>query len=240
MSAFEGVPFPGFPGIAQATAIPNVFFAAVLPRFRDPGELLAFLWVSRLAQAQRGEVRFANADQVWSTEGARASFEQLAGGRPGLERGLRDCARIGALLSLRLTGPAGEETVYFINNPASRRAVGRARAGELRLKPETIAVAPPPENRPGIFRLYEENVGTITPLVGERLLEAVELYPQEWIEDAFRTAAEMNVRNWKYIERILRNWSEEGRGNERAQGDSFEDRKRRYLGGSSSPASRSR
>ncbi|MEX0783157.1 MAG: DnaD domain protein [Dehalococcoidia bacterium] len=233
-------PFPGFPGIAQATAIPNVFFAVILPRLQEPCELLAFLWVSRLTQAQRGEPRFVNAGQVWNAEGAPASFEQLAGGRTTLDRGLDACARIGALLSLRLAGPGGEETVYFVNNPSSRRAVGRARAGELRLKPETIAIAPPAEDRPGIFRLYEENVGTITPLVGERLLEAVELYPQEWIEEAFRTAAEMNVRNWKYIERILKRWSEEGRGDEGAEGDSFEERKRRYLGGSPSPAYRSR
>ena len=40
-------------------------------------------------------------------------------------------------------------------------------------------------------------------MVGERLLEAEETYPAEWIEDAFREAAELNVRNWRYIERIL-------------------------------------
>lgn len=230
--------FGGFPGIGQATAIPNLFFAAVLPRLREPGELLAFLWVARLTQQQRAEYRFVDAGQVWATAGAAESFESLAGGRAGLERGLAACAAAGALLSVRLNGPGGEETVYFVNNPASRRAVGRARAGELRLKPETVAVAIPAEPRPGIFRLYEENVGTITPLVGERLLEAIDLYPQPWIEDAFRTAAELNVRNWKYIERILKRWSEEGRGDEGAEGDSFEDRKRRYLGGSLGPAAR--
>jgi DnaD/phage-associated family protein len=205
---------------------------------REPGELLAFLWVARLTQQQRGEHRFVEAGQIWAASGAAESFESLAGGRGGLERGLVACAVSGALLSLRLAGPGGEETVYFVNNPASRRAVGRARAGELRLKPETVAIATPVEPRPGIFRLYEENVGTITPLVGERLLEAVELYPQLWIEEAFRTAAELNVRNWKYIERILKRWGEEGRGDEGAEGDSFEDRKRRYLGGSLGPAAR--
>lgn len=236
----EESPFAGFPGIAKATAIPNVFFAVILPRLHQPGDLLAFLWVARLTQEQRGEVRFVNAEQVWAAAGARESFEQLSDGHAGLLRGLERCVSVGALLGLNLTGPGGEEAVYFLNNPASRRAVGRARAGELRLKPETIAVAPPAEPRPGIFRLYEENVGTITPLVGERLIEAVELYPQEWIEEAFRIAAELNVRNWKYIERILKRWSEEGRGDEGAEGDSFEDRKRRYLGGSLGPAARSR
>ena len=232
--------FAGFPGIAKATAIPNLFFAAILPRLEEPADLLAFLWVARLAQEQRSEPRFVNADQVWTAPGARESFERLGGGREGLARGLERCAAAGALLALNLAGPGGEETVYFVNTPASRRAVGRARAGELRLKPETVAVAPPPEPRPGIFRLYEENVGTITPLVGERLLEAVDLYPADWIEEAFRTAAELNVRNWKYIERILKRWSEEGRRDEGAEGDSFEDRKRRYLGGSFGPAARSR
>ncbi len=240
MSPCSEGPFSGFPGIAQATAIPNVFFAVVLPHLQETGDLLAFLWVSRLTQEMRGVPAFVTADQVWLAQGARQSFEQLAGGRAGLDRGLETCATVGALLGLRLAGPGGEETVFFVNNPASRRAVGRARAGELRLKPETVAVAIPAEPRPGIFRLYEENVGTITPLVGERLLEAVEIYPQQWIEEAFRTAAELNVRNWKYIERILKRWSEEGRGDERAEGDSFEDRKRRYLGGSLGPPARSR
>lgn len=238
-SSAEG-PFAGFPGIAQATAIPNVFFAAVLPRLQSAGELLAFLWVARLTQEMRGVPAFVSADQIWASPGAAESFEQIANGRAALEAGLNACVAVGAILGLRLAGPGGEETVFFVNNLASRRVVGRARAGELRLKPETIAVAIAPEPRPGIFRLYEENVGTITPIVGERLLEAVDLYPQQWIEEAFRTAAELNVRNWKYIERILKRWSEEGRGDERAEGDSLEDRKRRYLGGSLGPAARSR
>jgi DnaD/phage-associated family protein len=224
--------FGGFPGVAKATAIPNVFFATVLPSLRAPGDLLAFLWVARIVQEQRGEAVFATADQVWAQYGAAESFETLGGGRAGLERGLAACTEAGALLALRLTGPGGEETVYFVNNPASRRSVARARAGELRLKPETVAMPIPVEARPGIFRLYEEHVGTITPLVGERLLEAAEMYPPEWIEDAFREAAEMNARNWRYVDRILKNWSQEGRTRERTEGDSFEDRKQRYLGGS--------
>lgn len=231
-------PFGGFPGVARATAIPNLFFAAVLPGMRTAGELLAFLWVSRLVQEQRGAVRFVTASQVWAAEGGAESFNQLGGGRQGLAAGLAGCLELGALLGLRLTGPGSDETIYFVNNPGSRRAVARARAGELTLKPETVAHELVIHTRPGIFRLYEENIGTITPLVGERLLEAVEKYPAEWFEEAFRHAAELNVRNWRYVERILIRWAEEGRGNEGAEGDTLEDRKRRYLGGSLNPISR--
>jgi DnaD/phage-associated family protein len=222
--------FTGFPGVSRATAIPNLFFAAVLPEMRNAGELLAFLWVSRAVQEQRGEVRFVTADQVWAEEGAARSFTAFGGGRPGLEDGLAGCAELGALLALRLLGPGESEVVYFVNNPAARRAVARARAGDLRLKPETVAVEVAVRARPSIFRLYEDHVGTITPFVGERLLEAAERYPAEWIEQAFREAAELNARNWRYIERILLRWAEEGR-REGTEGDSFEARKRRYLGG---------
>ncbi|WP_343388310.1 DnaD domain protein [Candidatus Amarobacter glycogenicus] len=72
-------------------------------------------------------------------------------------------------------------------------------------------------------------------MVGDRLVEAEDLYPAEWIEDAFREAAELNARNWRYIEKILGNWAEEGRPNETPGRDSLEDRKRRYLGGALRP-----
>ena len=224
--------FTGFPGIGKATAIPNLFFAAVLPRLDSPGALLAFLWVARLAQEQRGDARCVSAADIWSQPAARESFDAIGGGREGLDAGLLRCVELRALLGLELTGGPASEAVYFLNNPGSRRAVARARAGELRIRPDTAArPLQLREEGPGIFRLYEEHIGTITPMIGDRLVDAEETYPPEWIEDAFREAAELNIRNWRYIERILRNWAEEGRPNETAGRDSFEDQKRRYLGG---------
>lgn len=217
--------------MAKATAIPNLFFATVLPRMTEAGELLAFLWVSRLVQEQRGEARFVTAGRVWAEPGAAASFEACGGGRAGLERGLESCARLAALLALRLTAPGRDETIYFVNTPQSRRAIARARAGELPLAPEAVVHDVPVEQRPDIFRIYEEHIGTITPFVAERLLEASERYPDHWISDAFREAAELNARNWRYVERILEKWDREGRANEAAGRDSFDERRRRFLGG---------
>ncbi|HET7737325.1 MAG TPA: DnaD domain protein, partial [Tepidiformaceae bacterium] len=56
-------------------------------------------------------------------------------------------------------------------------------------------------------------------------------YPAEWIVDAFREAAELNARNWRYVERILENWDREGRVNEAPGRDSLDERRRRFLGG---------
>ena len=222
--------FEGFAGISRSTVIPNVFFSEVLPRMRGTDDLLAFLWLARSVQDQRGEARFATADQVWAQDGAPAAFDTLGSGFDGLVAGLDACVELGAALAMHLRGAAGEQLVYLVNNPGSRRTVGRARSGEVRLLPETVAVPVFIESRPTIFRLYEENVGTITPLVGERLVTASETYSAEWIHEAFKLAVEMNVRNWRYIERILQRWAEEGR-NEGTEDDSLEDRKRRFLGG---------
>ncbi len=204
--------FGGFPGVARATAVPNVFFASVLPRMRSVEALLAFLWVSRCVQEQKGGARFVSAGELRATPGVAESFTTMGGGCDRLEAGLLECVELGALLGLRLAGRRGEEAVFFVNNPGSRRAVARVRAGDLVLRPETAAVPITFEDRPSVFRLYEENIGTITPMVGERLLAAAEAYPAEWLEQAFREAAEMNIRNWRYVERILQRWSEEGRG----------------------------
>ena len=231
--------FEGFPGIGKATAIPNTFFSAVLPAMREPGDLLAFLWVARLVQEQQDEARFVTAEQVWALPDAASTFEALAGGRESLERGLPACVELGALLALDLAGGGSEETVYFVNNPTSRRAVARARGGDLELRPGAIAYEPQPTRRPNIFHLYEEHVGTITPLVAERLLVAAEQYPQQLIESAFREAAERNVRNWRYIERILQRWSEGNQEHETSGRDPVELRRRRFLGdGAAGSASR--
>ena len=234
----EPPPFGGFAGIGRATAIPNAFFAGALPAMREPGELLAFLWTARLAQEQRGEARFVTADQVWAAPGAADSFERIAGGRASLDRGLAACAELGALLALDLAEAGERETVYFVNTPDARRAVVRARAGELELRPGAFAREAPRERAPDIFLLYEEHVGTITPMVGERLLAAAERFPAYQIEAAFREAAERNVRNWRYVERILERWAEEGHAHEASGQDPAERRRRYFLGDGAGSAAR--
>ncbi|MFL5691222.1 MAG: DnaD domain-containing protein [Ktedonobacteraceae bacterium] len=66
-------------------------------------------------------------------------------------------------------------------------------------------------DRPNIFRLYEQNIGIITPLIADHLRDAADLYPMEWIERAFREAVQHNIRKWSYISAILRNWETEGK-----------------------------
>ena len=50
--------FAGFPAGALATAIPNLFFSAVLPRISDPAELVVSLYFFLRTAARRGSPAF--------------------------------------------------------------------------------------------------------------------------------------------------------------------------------------
>jgi DNA replication protein len=76
-------------------------------------------------------------------------------------------------------------------------------------KPRPLTV-----DRPDVFGLYEQNIGVVTPIMADRLAEALNNYPESWIQDAIGEAVTYNKRNWRYIQRILENWSTEGRSDE--------------------------
>lgn len=80
--------------------------------------------------------------------------------------------------------------------------------------------------RPSIFSLYEQNIGLVTPIIADRLVEAIERYPEVWIEDAIAESVSYNRRSWRYIQRILENWATEGRTDEANRGGTARDSRR--------------
>lgn len=61
-----------------------------------------------------------------------------------------------------------------------------------------------------LFRLYEQEIGTITKSIANKLTDAWNDYPHEWFELAFSEAARNNARNWAYVEAILKRWKVDG------------------------------
>jgi DnaD/phage-associated family protein len=59
-------------------------------------------------------------------------------------------------------------------------------------------------------RLYEENIGIMTPLVADELKDLLRTYPVNWFEETVKEAVKANHRNLKYIKAILARWGEEG------------------------------
>ena len=217
-------PFEGFPAGARAIAIPNLFFTALLPQIDDPAELVVTVYFFFAQARKKGQPRFRTPAEPAADESLAAA---LASAEGGLRRGLDAAVQRGTLLCLAVEQDGRGEELYFLNTPGGRRAVAAAKAGRLELGHVSPEVAAGREPLPSVFALYEENIGTIGPVIADELKDAEEQYPREWIDAAFREAVSLNKRNWRYIAAILRRWEAEGPDYEKAGRDTEGDQGRR-------------
>jgi len=203
------MPFAGFSsGKAHLTPIPAQFFSELLPEIDHLGELKVTLYAIWFLDRLEEAVRYVTYADFGADERLIAS---LGGSRDYLRDALERAVQRGSLLRVQAESKAIEESIYFLNSPRGRAAVQAIERGEwappTQQHPEISLEA----ERPNIFRLYEQNVGPLTPLIAEMLQDAEKTYPQAWVEEAFQIAVEKNVRKWNYIQAILKSWQEEGR-----------------------------
>jgi len=103
---------------------------------------------------------------------------------------------------------------YYLNTPENRSSIRLMETGQLPAPRTLWPDENPPSitiDRPNAFRLYEQNIGTLTPLIADQISRAIEEYPDDWIEDALGEAVTYNRRSWRYVTRILENWRAYGR-----------------------------
>jgi len=110
------------------------------------------------------------------------------------------------------------DTFYFLNSTRGRVAAGEFAKGNWRGSGQTSMPV-----RPNIFKLYEENIGPLTPLIADALKDAEDTYSSEWVTDAINEAVMNNARTLKYIETILKNWKEKGRAEKQNRRDNQKD-----------------
>jgi DNA replication protein len=217
--------FQGFPSSALATPVPNLFFSHVLPRIESAEELVVALYFFFAQTLKRRQPRYLTLRELQADGVLARTLAKLCGGEDALERGLALAVNGGILLRASAGANGMREPVFAVNTPANRRALGAL--GSVSLE-EPLPPADAGET-PGVFALYEQNIGGITPLIAEELQEAEDRYPPEWLREAFREAVTLNKRNWRYIERILQRWETEGPDYEKAGRDpQLEWLERRY------------
>jgi DnaD/phage-associated family protein len=117
---------------------------------------------------------------------------------------------------------------YFLNSPRGRAAAEAFSQGDWRASARIMQGEP--LERPNVFKLYEENIGPLTPLIADALKDAETEFSAEWIEEALTIAVKNNKRNWRYTEAILKRWKEEGRAKKQDRSDTQES-SRRYTEG---------
>jgi len=101
--------------------------------------------------------------------------------------------------------------LLFPATPEGIQRLEALREGNLSLAEIQAANPLPDPNKPNIFTLYEQNIGPLTPMVAEILKADAETYPESWLREAMQEAVSRNIRNWKYVQAILKAWQEKGR-----------------------------
>lgn len=200
--------FKGFKAGSRVTIVPDAFFSQVLPELSDLAELITTFYVFFALGRGRGPIRSVSERSLAAEPPLMRALSRI-GSDPSaaLRRGLALAASRGTLLALKR--PEDGHDAYFLNTDQMRRLLAQRPAvvalPDLDMEEPAGEVSPP-----NIYALYEENIGSIPPLLLDELSEAEQVYPKPWIEAAFHEAVALNRRNWRYITRILERWKLEG------------------------------
>jgi DNA replication protein len=200
--------FKGFPsGKAQTVAIHSQFISELVPQIENLAELKLCLFCYYALLQKEGHYRYLRRDDLLSSK----ELMQGLGDEAVLDTALAEAVEHGFLLAAEVSLEWGRERLYFVNTAKGRSAVEQIEAG--RWKPSEIEAVEILPERPSIFRLYEENIGALTPMIAERLKAAEDDFSYEWIVEAIDLAIDNNKRKWAYINAILERWKQEGRAN---------------------------
>lgn len=207
-------PFKGFaPGGTHMIHLPEAFFTDLLPLVDDLAELKVLLFCFWALPQQEGRFRYLRRHDFANNEPLMQGLATLdASTSPAdtLDAALANAVQRGALLEITVTLSNGPETLYFVNTERGRTAVAQIEAGAFRPgeDDDRVEILPP---RPTIYRLYEDNIGPLTPMIADSLKDMVQEFPAHWLEEAVEIAVDANKRSLRYIRAILDRWRRDGR-----------------------------
>jgi len=204
-------PFGGFTsGVVRMVNVPEAFVTELLPILQNPQEIKLFIYALWAVQQMEGEVRVLSLKNL-KTDSQLATLLNVSQEElpttllPILEQAVEHKALLEII-------PQGEmDRYYLVNTTRGQAAVSAFIQGKWAPRADSLQTTPLHLAQPEVFKLYEENIGLLTPLLAEQLKLALDEYPAEWVAEAINEAVKNNVRRWAYIQRILENWRERGR-----------------------------
>lgn len=206
----------GFPVGVRFTPVPDPFLKTILLEMDDPVEIKVSLYAIWLLHQKKGYPNFVTLEELLADAALTKGLSRTsAPAEEVLLQGMARAVARGTFLRLAVHKDGNRHELFFLNTESGRKAIGQIERGRLHLgRPLPVrrtAVGAAPVETPDIFKLYQENIGILTPLIADELREAEKFYPPSWIEAAFVEAVALNKRNWRYISRILERWSVEGK-----------------------------
>lgn len=217
----------------ENVALPFSFFSEILPEIDTIGELKVTLFAFLLlAQKGGADSSFQLAELQGDSTIVAALASAEKDGRIAVAEGLQQAVLRGTFLKAKVQPPGEAAGIwYWLHTPENQALLRQVENGHW---PETLSYnwqgVRLRWQRPNIFTLYEQNIGSLTPLLADALQDAERSYPATWIEEAFRIAVQRNVRNWKYIRAILERWREEGKDGRTEEPQSYSERLKKYVG----------
>ncbi len=191
--------FRGFTSQETFVPVPVSFFQQVMPSLQQPAALKTALYALWRLQMQENDQPVLGEAALTGPEAQEICRLSQA----ELRQGLQTAVEIGLLLHLTWQG----ESFYLLNSPRGRWLQTAFQNGQWRPLPQDDL---PPQPRPNIYRLYEEHIGPLSPLIVDALRDAETTYSADWVAEALEIAVKHNARNWRYVEAILKRWKEEG------------------------------
>lgn len=220
-SSRSGTIPPTVVDVAETVVVPASFLQDIAPAIRSLEELQVSLTVFRALDAAGGFTQPLAEKTILRDRTLRNSLRVEGSPRAPdtrIAKGLELALARGTLLRLVSTEGRRQAVFYYLNTPENRSSVRLMESGQL-APPRTLWPDETPPHividRPNAFRLYEQNIGPLTPLIADQISRAIEEYPDDWIEDALTEAVSYNRRSWRYVARILENWQATGRSEER-------------------------
>ena len=211
--------FKGFTsGETRQLSLPEEFFSELLPGIDNLDELkLIILLLQALNLAEEG-MGYFTVNQLSQDAVILENFNHEVG---RLEHALQLASKDGAILKVDIDR-IGE--VFFLHTAKNQALVEGFVSGAISYSDlQSVGRLTQSKN---IFKLYEENIGLITPMMAEILKADEEEYSTEWIAEAIKIAVQRNARNWKYVQAILESWKKEGRDGK--TGEISEKDRRKY------------
>lgn len=223
--------------------VPDLFFSDLLPMIDDLAELKLTLHCFWLLNEQEGDLKYLRGADLRADEKLLQSLNlesELRTPEQTLADALERATARNTLLKLEIETDAPEaggsphrEDWYFINTVRGRQTLALVRQGKLdalrKVIPEEARLR---VERPNIFKLYEQNIGLMTPLIADQLRDMEKSYPPDWIDEAFTIAVSRNKRALRYIQAILKRWETDGkdkRTHEDTGRDTEAELRRKYI-----------
>ena len=200
--------FQGFPKGARYSAIQSHILNGYVEMVGDLAELKTVLRIFWILGNKKGKLRYITpeelcADRILTKSLFADSVEQQ---KTMVFKALESAVSNKILIKSKFG--QNKVPVYFLNTESNRVLTNSSSQDTNIAGYDSWEIE---KNMTEPYSLYEQNIGMITPLIADKIREAEETFPTEWISEAITESVNMNKRNWAYISRILTNWQTEGR-----------------------------